>query len=337
MLFPNKLTFAAMQRAAICLLIALLSLNACDNELNVTTDWKNIPVVYGVLSPFDTVHYIRIEKAFLDPSRSALEIAQIADSIYYDDLDAVLVDVSSGERYNLEAVDGNLIGLQRQEGIFATSPNLLYRVTAGDINLSPRQDYRLEINRSESLPLVTATTEIVSRPSINRPFFTERLRFQDNNFFKVLWLVSDNAAMYDVNLIIHFLETDPENVSEFVARALEWNIARNITLNEVEILGIRFYEYLAGQLEAHPDINRIFTGIDVEVLAGGEELAEFRRIQLANTGITSVGGDIPRYTNLSEGIGILTSSNRDLKTGYDLHPETLDSLRNGRITEELNF
>lgn len=309
----------------------------CDNTLDVTAEWKDIPVVFGVLSPQDTAHYIRIEKAFLDPSRSALEVARIPDSLYYDNLDAALVDLSSGLRYTLEEVDGTEEGLIREEGVFAEMPNILYKVDAQEIDLKPTLKYRLEINRSERLPLVTAETEIVSRPAINRPFFGELLRFQYNQQFKVIWMQSENAFLYDVRLTFNYLESSPATGDQFVPKSLIWTIGRNVTINEVAVDGIGLYEYLAAELEFDPQIERIAVGMDLEVIAGGEEVFEFRKIQLANTGITSVGGDIPRYSNLSEGIGILTSSNRDLKTGYELHPQTMDSLRNGVITEELNF
>ncbi|MDX1478508.1 MAG: DUF4249 family protein [Saprospiraceae bacterium] len=325
-----------LKHALFAALLACTCLS-CDNELNVTADWKDIPVVYGILSPVDSLHYIRIEKAFLDPSTSALEVARIADSLYYDALDASVVDVASGERYQLEEVDGNLVGLMRDEGIFASSPNRLYRVAQEDIRLKANQKYRLEINRSERLPLVTAETEITQKPQIKRPFFQELLRFQYTNQFKVLWQEAENAFFYDVRLIIHYDETDPGNPGELIAKSLEWPIARNVTFNEVEVLGIKFYEFLRAEINANPSVQRFLRGIDVEVRSGGQELYEFRRIQQANTGITSVGGDIPRYTNMSEGIGILTASNSDLETGYELHPEALDSLRFGTITADLNF
>jgi hypothetical protein len=84
-------------------------------------------------------------------------------------------------------------------------------------------------------------------------------------------------------------------------------------------------------------MRRIFKGIDLQVRAGGLELYEFQRVQLANTGITSAGGDIPQYTNLSEGVGIFSSSNRHIRTDLELHEASLDSLRTGSLTKHLNF
>ena len=314
-----------------------MSFVACDNDLEVTAPWKDIPVVYGFLSPTDTAHYIRIEKAFLDPNTSAEEIARIPDSLYYKNLDAAIVDVARDMRFQLEEVDGALEGYIRDEGIFAENPNILYKVDASDLDLTAERRYRLEINRAESLPTVTAEIEQVKRAVIKRPVPNTELRFPYEQDFKVLWEFADNAFFYDVSLLIRFDEGMTGVPGSYEPVVLEWALGRNITANDVEVLGITFYEYLAAELEADPSISRIFNSVDCLVRSGGEELYTFRTIQLANSGITGAGGDIPQYTNLSEGFGLLTSSNLDRINELGLHPETMDSLRNGVITKDLNF
>jgi hypothetical protein len=325
----KKLTF-------ICLLSGVL-LAGCDNTLDVTAPWKDIPIVYGILSPADTAHYVRIEKAFLDPEVSALEIARIPDSLYYDSLDASIIDISSGTRFQLQEVDGIDEGYVRDEGIFAEVPNILYKVDAKELVLKPSNSYRLEINRSERLPLVTAEIEIVSKATIVRPLPGTDLRFPYQSLFKVIWRPVDNAFFYDASLLIHYDEWtlgDPGSIS---SHSVQWELARNISADRLEVLGITFYEFLAAELQTDPALRRFLTGIDVLVRSGGQELYEFRRVLLANSGITSLGGDIPQYTNLSEGFGILTSSNTAQTLDLDLHIVSLDSLRNGYITEDLNF
>ena len=52
----------------------------CSNDIDLTSEWKDIPVVYGLLSKSDTANYIRVEKAFIDNEKSALDLAQIPDS-----------------------------------------------------------------------------------------------------------------------------------------------------------------------------------------------------------------------------------------------------------------
>ena len=314
-----------------------LVLTSCDNDLVVTAPWKDIPVTYGILTPVDSIHFVRIEKAFLDPNTSAEEIARIPDSLYYDNLDAAIVDVSAGMRYQLEEVDATLEGYPRDEGVFAETPNILYKVLQDDIKLTSGRAYRLEFSRGDNLPLVTAEVEQVEPATIKRPVPNTELRFNYDNDFKVLWEQADNGFFYDVSLLINYDEWPTGDPLDVEALTLEWELGRNITGNEAEVLGIEFYEYLASQLEADPGISRRLIGIDCLVRSGGEELYTFRTIQLANSGITGAGGELPTFTNLSEGLGLLTTSNLDAVQDLGLHPETVDSLRNGQITGDLNF
>lgn len=129
---------------ALLLCFGLLN-NSCDNEVDVVGDWKEVPVVYGVINPmplFEAVepHYIRIEKAFLDPRTDAFQIAQRADSLYYGpfDLEVILYEQSlQGAQVittpldTLERINAVDEGLgDREEGIFASSPNYLYKSDA---------------------------------------------------------------------------------------------------------------------------------------------------------------------------------------------------------------
>ena len=100
---------------------------ACNNDLELTENKEDIPIVYGFLSRQDTAHYIRVERAFLDPEKSPLEIAQNPDSLYYDDAIVQLKRLSNGEIFDFAKVDGTLEGYPRKEGIFATTPNFLYK------------------------------------------------------------------------------------------------------------------------------------------------------------------------------------------------------------------
>ncbi len=319
----------------VCLLIVWLS--ACDNTLNLSAPWKDIPIVYGVLSPADTAHYVRIEKAFLDPNRSALEVARIPDSLYYTSLDASIVHINTGTRYTLVPVDGAAEGYPRQDGIFATSPNILYKLAAPQGSIRSGDRYRIEIQRSGQLPLVTAETVVVGAPNIVQPTPGGNVRFVYNNVFRIIWQHGSGAAFYDVRLTVSYEEyhvSEPDIRSE---ESVEWQLGSSITDNTAEVMGIAFYEFLNGHIESDPMVRRAITDIAIQVRSGGAEIHEFRRVQQANVGITSAGGDIPQYTNLSEGIGLFSSSNRHLRSGLILHPESRDSLIMGSITKHLNF
>lgn len=102
-------------------LASLFIWSACSNDFEVAAPWKDIPVVYGLLSIDDEFHYIRVEKAFLDPDANALEIARVPDSLYYQNISVQLERVSNGQLFDMQRVNGEDVNIPREDGIFATS------------------------------------------------------------------------------------------------------------------------------------------------------------------------------------------------------------------------
>src|SRR5947207_9325485 len=99
-----------MRKLSAAVIILSVFYASCSTDFNVTTTWKDITIVYGLLDASDTAQYIKVGKAFLDPSTSALTIAQNPDSLYYNDLTVVLEDNANGSTIQMEKVDGNLEG-----------------------------------------------------------------------------------------------------------------------------------------------------------------------------------------------------------------------------------
>lgn len=310
------------------------SLTSCNDELVLTSEPKDIPIVSALLSASDTAHYVRLERAFLDPTTSALEVAQNPDSIYYPDATVILRKLSTSEEFTLIEVDANLEGYQREAGIFANSPNLMYKVHSSDISMDPLDQFELIILRNENLDPVTATTEIIEPVSIQRPQDGQSLALVPGRDFKFLWLDGTNGSMF--NLYMHIY------VSEFPAvggpkenRQLTWEVVRNLRTNEHEIDGVSFFSFLGGQLNADNSTRNI-DSIHIEVASGGAELLELLTILQANQGVTG-SDELPTYTNLSEGLGIFSSINRTISTDHMLTSAARDSLLVNAFTRDLGF
>ncbi len=318
------------------LLACTFLLTSCDNELVVTAEWKDIPAVWGFLSKSDTAHYLRVEKAFLDPNQSALEIARIPDSLYYENATVSLKRITSGQVYQLTKVDGTAEGYPRDPGVFAELPNYLYKIKANAINLVVGEEYQFILDRGDGKPPVTAQTVILAKPSLRSPVATESLNFRKGNSFLLRWTPVADAGSYDIQMRFNYQERSPETGNVFQPKSIEWTIARNLLDDEHTFDGADFYSQVKARIPENMDADRLFSSVDILLWCGGEELAEFIRITQANTGITSTQ-DIPTFTNLSEGFGIFTSRNLLESLNHPLTSTSLDSLRNGSITGNLNF
>jgi uncharacterized protein DUF4249 len=316
--------------------------NSCDNTIDLTADAKDIPIVYGLLSRSDSVHYIKIQKAFLGADGdNALDVAQIADSLFYNNLDVKIERANTGEIYSLNRVDGNQEGQVKEEGIFADQPNYLYKfILPQGEELVEGAEYALSIIRGDEKPVVTASCNIVSDFDLSLPLAGSEINFRYSSY-RMTWKKTAGSAFYDVKMVVRFLER--ANNDPYVSKSIVWDIEDNIsaeggspTVFNFSFDGEEFYRFLGAELDDDDSFSRIFEGLDFIVDAGGEDLYEYVNIGQANTGITS-SQVIPTYTNLSEGFGVFSSRNRMNYDGFALKGESLDSLRNGIHTRDLNF
>lgn len=331
-----------------CLTTILLISYSCSNDFELNAPWKDVPVVYGLLSKQDTAHYIRVEKAFLDPTTSALEIAQRPDSLYYENA-SVRLEQINGEAviksFDLAVVDGNDEGYVREEGVFASAPNFLYKLKLPENEtLIDGEDYRFILNRGENLPEVTAEATLLSDILIANPQPGVVFKWATSTTRQIIqWRFEpEDAVFFDVKMNISYEEADASNPTDFTPKKLVWDISSNIVNEtgdntlELRFFSSEFFQFLAFSLPAETNTIRRLTNLEIRVDGGGVDLFEYINVGRANTGITS-SQIIPTYTNLSEGFGIISSRSTSLSGNHLLEGAALDSLRSGFRTAALNF
>ena len=323
-------------------------MSSCSNDFEVSAPWKEVPIAYGILSPRDTAHYVRIEKAFLDPTKSALEIAQIADSLYFAEnaISVWLERPSTHARVQMFRVDGNLEGHVRDQGIFADQPNWLYKVKGG--SLVPGEKYRLVIERSDGRADVTAETTIPKDFTIITPDpsnIVRRVTFTYYQTTTVDWRCDEYGVYFNIFFIIPFREEAP-NGDLILRDTLIWQAADNIERSgsqvgaglykgTSELSGSQFFRFLADHLQP-TDNFRYFEKGSILLVGGGKEIQEFNITASANSGLT--GAEVyPTYTNLSEGFGIFTAKNEFKLNNIVMSEITIDSLKNHPLTQGLKF
>jgi len=256
-------------------------------------DYKETPVVYGIIDQGDSIQYIRVERAFIDKSISANTIAQNADSLYYDDITVKLVRVKTGEEYTLERVDGNEIGLQRDLGVFANDPNYLYQIRTDAIPLIAEEQIEIRVEGVFEDRAVTAMAPILKPAFFINPSNESVIGFLRNRKSNVGWSGKNDPQDYDpIFSVIYSFDVNEE---------------RN---------GV--------------------TTTKFSLIEGNKAVADYIRVGLANTGLTS-SGEIPIFTNMSEGLGLFGSSITQERTNLSISQTTLDSLRMSPLTAELNF
>lgn len=320
---------------------------SCNDELKTVEGWKDIPVVYGLISLNDTATYLRVEKAFVDPQKSAFDVAQIPDSLYYKDVTVQLIRVRNNERFTLTKVDGNTEGYVRKDGIFAKAPNYLYKIKNSTLSLKSDEEWRIElIKKGESKAFAQSSTKVIGDYDVTNPATSPVFLRYDNTFNITVQTDELSARIYDVKVVINYDEIDPATPNQTSTKSVKWDFASGTTrkangttpdpITTFSRKGQDFYEFLGSAVPVVAGVKRTFKSIDVEMYGGGQELINYINIGVANTGITG-SQTIPTYTNITNGLGVFSSRTKTVKTGVKLSDAALDLLINGEFTKKLNF
>ncbi len=329
------------------LIMTILAVAGCKNELVTVDTWRDIPVVYGILNLNDTATYIRVEKAFVDKDKSPFQLAQIADSLYYKDITVSLIRVRNNERFNLIRVDGNTEGYVRNDGIFAKSPNYLYKIVNKTLSMRADEEWRLEVVRKgETKPIAKSATKIIGDYEVTVPTSAPVFLRYDNSFSLTLQTDEKSGRAYDVKMLFNYDEGDPTRPNSTVAKQAIWDFTtsgqRRSSGNTPDPImsftrkGQDMYEFLGNTIPTSAGVLRTFKSIDFDVIIGGQEFLDYSNVGIANTGITG-SQTIPTYTNIENGYGIFASRNKTSKTGVKLSDVAIDLLKNGEYTKKLNF
>jgi hypothetical protein len=347
---------------------------SCSNEVEVIGVWKDIPVVYGVINSEDSVHYIRVERAYLPPNQSALEVAQIADSLYFDpnEVDVELYYINNTTRDTLPwirpFVRVNLVdeGIIREDGTFQNNPSYAYKTTGITGN-----DYLLKINNKKTGNVFYARTESARSTNTNliiNPFYSlSPLRpiawrginaemKEVYNFLTVEMTGNGFAAIYDYKFRFYYKEYEVDNQGiqipgSIVNKSAEWSAASNfipIVANQTKqvISGEVFYQFLANTLSDVRGTNtrRCAGYLEVYIDGGSTSLRDYILARKSNEGF--VGGLYPAdpYSNVQNGYGVFATSGRLERPDRSTDPRlmrmselTYEHISRGDFTKNLGF
>ena len=111
----------------IILLIVFVGVNSCKTDIDVNADYEDITVVYGLINPLDSIHYIKINKAFLG-NPSVIDAAANSDNFNYadGDLDVQILEYdNNGNLKTTVPLVRTVNEVPKDAGIFDNSTNVL--------------------------------------------------------------------------------------------------------------------------------------------------------------------------------------------------------------------
>ena len=331
------------------LLVLFFVFTSCKNTFNIAADWKEIPVVYGLLDADSSVQYIKIEKAFLDQHLSALQMAANPDSMYYHETLNVKIDgydiygnlKDRNEVFKLVNGDTLKPALTKAPGIFASSPNLFYILKK---KLNANYTYYLTVTKADGSILTTSSTNLVGSSTmlVSSPL-SLLYRGDYNPKVQAAFNGGANAVYCDVTLRFRYSEKDL-TTSVLMHRYLDLPLFTHLAINPLTLVpepqptfdGRALYEFLAQEIPVNSNMQRTFEGIDFLIFGVNQNSVNYVNVQNAQAGITSGTAQLD-YSNIKNGMGIFASRATKIFPNYALEAKTLDSLKMGRYTYNLGF
>lgn len=300
-------------------IVGAFTLYSCETEIKTNAEYKDITVVYGLLNPNESNHYIKITKAFLGEG-NANDLANNSANFNYADGE---LDVRIDE-YNANSTFVRSFSLSRtvneipkDDGVFSNTDNVLYKFV--EPSLKKDYSYKLNIVNKTLGKEITSETKIANDPSLTNLNQITKLKLVNssgsylNHDFNIR--TGANSGKIKVNLIFsyanHFTDTaiQPEvktvkiSLGEQKTTTTEGGDILVFTLN-----GANFFSALTNSISASvPNLNyRRINNCVLEVISAGVDLATYISVNEPSTSITQ---NKPEFTNLTNALGVFSSRN----------------------------
>ncbi len=311
-------------------MVAVMFLSSCETDFDVNAPWKDITVVHGLLNQNDSVHYIRIQRAFLGEG-NALLMAQIPDSNLYPNNLTVVLQEWNGEELMRTILTDTMTITDKDSGLFFHPVQPLYYAEA---ILDDNYTYRLSIKQHGSDKEIWATTPLVRDFIVERPLANANLNFDtltgpDVPIF-VRWLSGAYGRKYQVILRFNFDEVTVGS-SDTTRKYVEWysEYVKTDALRGGEFLEVRFgkrsfFTMIRTFVPINENVLRFPRNVELIFHAAGDDLNTFLEVTDPSGSLVQ---ERPMFTNIYNGIGIFSSRFNKVRT-HRLHPSTISLLAN---------
>ncbi len=343
-----------MQRTLIALAAAATLAGGCSTELEVNAPYEENTVVYALLNMRDSIHFVKINKAFLGEG-NALDFALIPDSSEYRDEDitkAMIYRVTNGNRVDSFPLRDTLVG-DREPGPFYHPEQKLYYFTENNVYALPQSTIAVYLQQDSDYELdleVRGKKVSASSPVVNDFSISPVLQSAQTDIglmttptaygsYEVRWTSNRDGKRYEVSYRFNYSEvrgTDTTHKSQTVK--LGNRVSSNSQTPEPLSLvmdGELFFAGLANTIPFDASVDkRIFTGLDFLFYVANDDFHTFLTLSEPISGIVE---ERPAFSNVENAFGVFASRYDKFVIGKRLNDMTLNQLINGSYTANRRF
>lgn len=265
-------------------------------------DFQETAVVYGLLDKSENVHFIKITRAYIGPGNS-LEIAQIPDSSYFDQVDATITERINGTQTRVWTLKDTIVENKDTQGVFyAPTQKLYYFTTTSGAPLDNNGIYTLDATINGGEFEIQAATEIVSGISTSADGQGFRFDFvEDPGVFQQKSISVDGGNSYVLNTSLEVFFHEFNTGVDTNLTSFKWTLGEyDVTPGKSQgftIPGKTFYDLMASNVTNDPSINkRQMYSVKIIVTGGAENLYNYMSV---NQPSSSLAQNKPTFTNLT--------------------------------------
>lgn len=301
--------------------LIFLLLTSCNKDIDLTGKHEETPVVYALLDQNDSLHYVKVTRTFAG-SNNALNVAQIADSSYFQDVKITMEEWgnigSNSQKIRTWILRDTVISGKEQGVFYNPTQKVYYFVTKRASSVEPPTSdantltalksactYKMKIEINGGEIVVNGSTTLTSGINVVAPnaagsftfvkYINGEKQYQNAN----VRVSNGNSKVIDLRFEI-FIKEYFNGVP--VEKSFVWKIGEVLD-DQVEgvntnfnINGNSFYNVIKSNITNDASIDkREFTRIRIYTTGGSEDLAKYIQMtkpstSLAQNKITKVFG-----------------------------------------------
>lgn len=344
-----------MKKYILLLLVAITVVTGCETEIDLNADYKQIPVIYGLLDVNNDVQIIKINRSFLSET-NALVAAQNADSSFYSNILPVLEKLNEGTVVGTRILRDTVLA-DREPGDFYVSPNKYYYFNSTDSFLEKDFQYRLKFEANGQT--IFAETVLLESFTLRKPGDLDpSISIVRNNAIadgevkyqplSMKVISKENVRLYQTDIVAHYTivyrngNTEEKEVRIPLENILTNRLSGGESLESV-ITGEAIFGAIGAEAgndtENEDDVKHREIGeVELTVTAATDDLNTYLESISPSSGVVL---EKPQYTNINFGesdlgIGIFTSRST-YKNSYPWSSTTIRGFAVAPATTDYKF
>jgi len=325
----------------VLLILSGVFLMGCSTDFETEFGGSTLPVVYSLIDPQDSVHYLRLSRTFKGGDNAFLS-ARNPDSVAFRDAVVKLeFYTEQGWKYN-EFQFEPVLPFDKAEGIFTNLGDQLFKLEKNLFDrFIPGTHLLLNMNIPGYQMISSSYVEHLRPTRITAPRkgLMTYISLYPPNPIKVHFEDLKHFTNYELHVRLNYTNVFSDG-SEETAFAEKRYLRKSSNTNPnrtseiiVTIAGDNLFAAIQQDIPKNPEVKyRRIGDIDFWVFTGSPVFNEYQ--ELNKYASDNAGTPV---TNIVNGTGIFALKYHDVRSGYILDNTSKDSLINGRFTKELGF